>query len=202
MTATNFINITPLEDINLCDELVTLFHKYEPHHSQGHVLENGVKGGVENKKIKDSTDLSILWEDAEHISTIKKYQKELIKQVIKYGYKYEIIQNLKMDFTESFNIQFYKPKGGYKKWHFERNHNTQGRAFAFMTYLNNVPKGGTEFYYQGTTTQAKKGDTMIFPAEWTHTHKSQISKKHEKYIATGWLELKKDNETDGTENVF
>ena len=202
MTATNFINITPLEDINLCDELIALFHEYEPHHSQGQVLENGVKGGVENKEIKDSTDLCILWEESERIATIKKYQEELTKQVIKYGYEYELIQNLKMDFTESFNIQFYKPKGGYKSWHFERNHNTQERAFAFMTYLNDVPKGGTEFYYQGTTTQAKKGDTMIWPAEWTHTHKSQISKEHEKYIATGWLELKKDNETDGIANVF
>ena len=61
-----------------------------------------------------------------------------------------------------------------------------------MTYLNDVPDGGTEFYYQETTTKAKKGDTVIWPTEWTHTHKSQVSKKHEKYIATGWLELKKE----------
>jgi prolyl 4-hydroxylase len=197
MTATNFINVTPLENINLCDELIALFHEYEHHHSQGEVL-----GGVENKNFKDSTDLSILWEDSERIATIKKYQEDLTKQVIKYGYEYEAIQYLKMDFTKGFNIQFYKPKGGYKTWHFERNYDTPERAFAFMTYLNDVPNGGTEFYYQDTTTQAKKGDTVIWPAEWTHTHKSQISKTHEKYIATGWLELKKDNETDRTENVF
>ena len=196
MTATNFINITPLEDINLCDDLVALFHEYEHHHLKGTIISG------ENKDIKDSTDLSILWEDSERISTIKKYQEDLTKQVIKYGYEYGFIQYLKMDFTKGFNIQFYKPKGGYKAWHFERDHNTQERAFAFMTYLNDVPNGGTEFYYQGTTTQAKKGDTVIWPAEWTHAHKSQVSKEHEKYIATGWLELKKDNETDGTENVF
>tara|TARA_R110000744_G_scaffold372548_1_gene484219 strand:+ start:132 stop:740 length:609 start_codon:yes stop_codon:yes gene_type:complete len=202
MTVTNFINVIPLDDISLCDDLVALFHKNKSHHSQGQVLDNGVKETIENKEIKDSTDLSILWEESERITTIKKYQEELIEQVRKYGYEYEIIQNLKMDFTESFNIQFYKPKGGYRSWHFERNHNTQGRAFAFMTYLNDVPNGGTEFYYQGMTTQAKKGDTLIWPAEWTHTHKSQISKTHEKYIATGWLELKKDNETDRKTNVF
>ena len=202
MTVTNFINVIPLDDISLCDDLVALFHKNKSHHSQGQVLDNGVKETIENKEIKDSTDLSILWEESERITTIKKYQEELIEQVRKYGYEYEIIQNLKMDFTESFNIQFYKPKGGYRSWHFERNHNTQGRAFAFMTYLNDVPNGGTDFYYQNTTTQAKKGNTVIWPAEWTHTHKSQVSKEHEKYIATGWLELKKDNETGGTENVF
>ena len=192
MTATNFINVTSLEDINLCDDLISLFHEYEHQHAQGQML-----GDVKNKDFKDSTDLSILWEDAERIATIKKYQEDLTKQVIKYGYEYEAIQNLKMDFTKAFNIQFYKPKGGYKAWHFERDHNTQERAFAFMTYLNDVPNGGTEFYYQGTTTQAKKGDTVVWPAEWTHVHKSQISKEHEKYIATGWLELRKTNEQIG-----
>ena len=192
MTATNFINVTSLEDINLCDDLISLFHEYEHQHAQGQML-----GDVKNKDFKDSTDLSILWEDSERIATIKKYQEDLTKQVIKYGYEYEAIQNLKMDFTKAFNIQFYKPKGGYKAWHFERDHNTQERAFAFMTYLNDVPNGGTEFYYQGTTTQAKKGDTVVWPAEWTHVHKSQISKEHEKYIATGWLELRKTNEQIG-----
>ena len=192
MTATNFINITPLEDINLCDDLIDLFHEYEHHHAQGKIL-----GDVQNKDFKDSTDLSILWEDAERIATIKKYQEDLTKQVEKYGDKYEVIKTLKIHFTKAFNIQFYKPKGGYKAWHFERDHNTQERAFAFMTYLNDVPNGGTEFYYQGTTTQAKKGDTVVWPAEWTHVHKSQISKEHEKYIATGWLELRKTNEQIG-----
>ena len=192
MTATNFINVTSLEDINLCDDLISLFHEYEHQHAQGQML-----GDVKNKDFKDSTDLSILWEDSERIATIKKYQEDLTKQVEKYGDKYEIIKTLKIHFTKAFNIQFYKPKGGYTKWHFERDHNTQERAFAFMTYLNDVPNGGTEFYYQGTTTQAKKGDTVVWPAEWTHVHKSQISKEHEKYIATGWLELRKTNEQIG-----
>ena len=189
MTATNFINITPLEDINLCDDLIALFHEYEHHHAQGKIL-----GDVQNKDFKDSTDLSILWEDSERIATIKKYQEDLIKQVIKYGYEYEAIQYLKMDFTKGFNIQFYKPKGGYKTWHFERNYDTPERAFAFMTYLNDVPDGGTEFLYQDLTLKAKKGDTVIWPAEWTHTHKSQISTTHEKYIATGWFSLIPDKD--------
>ena len=35
-------------------------------------------------------------------------------------------------------------------------------------------------------TEAKKGLTLIFPTDWTHSHKSVISKTHEKYIVTGW----------------
>jgi hypothetical protein len=58
-----------------------------------------------------------------------------------------------------------------------------------MTYLNDVPNGGTEFLYQNIKLPAIKGLTTIWPAYWTHTHKGQISKEHEKYIATGWFQF-------------
>ena len=60
------------------------------------------------------------------------------------------------------------------------------RHLVFMTYLNNVENGGTDFLYQNYTTKAIKGNTVIWPAAWTHTHKGQISKTEDKYIITGW----------------
>ena len=33
-----------------------------------------------------------------------------------------------------------------------------------------------------------KGLTIIWPTDFTHTHSGQISKTHEKYIITGWVE--------------
>ena len=56
-----------------------------------------------------------------------------------------------------------------------------------MTYLNTVPDGGTEFVYQNKVIQAVKSKTLIWPADWTHTHRSQISSTTEKYIITGWI---------------
>ena len=56
-----------------------------------------------------------------------------------------------------------------------------------MPYLNDVPDGGTHFKYQELTAPAKKGLTLIWPTDFTHTHKGQITDKHEKYIITGWL---------------
>jgi hypothetical protein len=56
-----------------------------------------------------------------------------------------------------------------------------------MTYLNDVNDGGTEFLYQKITSPAKKGLTLIWPADWTHTHRGQISKTKEKSIITGWF---------------
>ena len=56
-----------------------------------------------------------------------------------------------------------------------------------MTYLNTVPDAGTQFKYQQLTTPAEKGLTLIWPPDFSHTHKGQISKKEEKFIITGWL---------------
>ena len=59
------------------------------------------------------------------------------------------------------------------------------RVLVYMTYLNDVDNGGTEWLFQNYKTEAKKGLSVIWPAEWTHTHKGVISQQ-EKYIATGW----------------
>ena len=56
-----------------------------------------------------------------------------------------------------------------------------------MFYLNDVEdEGETEFYYQKLKVKPKKGLTLIWPADWTHTHRGIPSKTQEKYIATGW----------------
>ena len=55
-----------------------------------------------------------------------------------------------------------------------------------MVYLNSVPDGGTMFMEQDSIIEAKEGRVVIWPAFWTHTHKSQISNTQKKYIATGW----------------
>ena len=46
----------------------------------------------------------------------------------------------------------------------------------------------THFKYQDITTPAIKGLTVIWPPDWTHTHKGQIS-DNKKIIATGWFTL-------------
>ena len=87
---------------------------------------------------------------------------------------------------ESCQIQHYKPGQGFKSWHCERM-SKENRCLVFMTFLNTVPSGGTQFKYQNLTVPAKKGLTLIWPTDFTHTHKGQITQKHEKYIITGWF---------------
>ena len=57
-----------------------------------------------------------------------------------------------------------------------------------MTYLNDVTdKGYTEFWHQDLRFEPKKGLTLIWPADWTYTHRGVPSTTQEKYIITGWL---------------
>ena len=56
-----------------------------------------------------------------------------------------------------------------------------------MTYLNDVSDGGeTEFMHQNIKVKPQKGLTLIWPADWTFTHRGVASPIETKTIVTGW----------------
>ena len=140
-----------------------------------------------NKEQKDSLDFLIHPNDKDE--RIQQYRAELHKCLLDYIKKYEYANHMfPYDICENINMQKYKPSGGYKIWHFENSHGAGVcyRNLVFMTYMNDVDDGGTEFFYQKLTVPCKKGLTIIWPAYFTHTHKGQISHTKEKRIITGW----------------
>lgn len=164
------------------------------------ICDNMVKYFWDNKKrhvdiatrYKKSTDLYLnLMGDAETIPCVKDYQNHLGACLADYTEKYGMILELcPIGVTEDFNLQYYKKGEGFKTEHCERPgmlNQTIKRVLVFMTYLNTVPSGGTKFKYYNHTESAVKGKTIIWPSDWTHTHASQVTKKHEKIIATGWI---------------
>jgi len=172
--------------INLCDDIIKYFKDNKKRHVPGRVLDGNKNDSEIDKRAKVSTDMFIPLISNEKI--FKKYNKFLIKCVEKYIRYYPDINFLdKFGLIEGYNIQYYKKNEGFKLWHSERGSQTSKRMLVFMTYLNDVPDGGTLFKYQKITTKAKKGVTLLWPSDFTHTHKSQISKKYSKYIVTGWL---------------
>ena len=163
--------------------------------------------GNYNPHIKDSVDVGIhpicihqpkiinqiYWP---YLETIQQYFLELEKAI--YVYLSDMGSNqFKGDnfntfarttgLTEPLQIQRYEPNAGFHAWHWERFGSTMNRELVFMTYLNDVPDGGTHFYHQKKLVKAEKGKTLIWPASFTHIHRGQISKKHVKYIITGWI---------------
>jgi len=58
-------------------------------------------------------------------------------------------------------------------------------------YLNDIEeRGGTLFKYQNVRCQPKAGKMVLWPAGWTHFHKSEVAPKETKYILTGWYRYK------------
>lgn len=177
-----------LGDLNLCDEIID-FHKNSKDVKRGEIfkMNDGGKSSLD-LTIKDSFDLSLLISP----ELTKKYVDELQQIINLYIEKYTYC-NMQAPFglSEKIVIQHYLPKGGYFDWHCERGSKEpviSARHLVFITYLNDVEDDGeTEFFYQNLKIKPKKGLTVIFPADWTFTHRGIPSKSQEKYIVTGWL---------------
>lgn len=170
-------------DKSICDDLINYFKQNNEYKQKG-MIENLNKTEI-NTSIKESTDVSFF--NHSNNITIKKFfniLNECYNDYIKY---YSLNERLWTSIIN--NIQHYKPKEGFKIWHYENSHlNTCKRKLVYMLYLNNVKNGGTEWKYQKFKTKAIKGNLIIWPASFTHTHRGIISDINEKYIATGWFE--------------
>lgn len=184
----NFILQEYLEDITVCDKLINL-HKISDNKHIGVIGANG-KDTVDLSK-KASTDLTIYPQDIALNAIIKNYFDQLQNVIEIYKKQYPMSDNYApWGLTEGFNIQHYKPNEGYFNWHTERASaipENCNRHLVFMTYLNDVnDQGETEFYHQKLKVKPKKGLTLIWPADWTYTHRGITSPTEEKYILTGW----------------
>ena len=184
----NFIEVY---DNSIPDYLVDNFINYFNSNSQlttrGEV--GGKSGNVIDIDIKDSFDLC-----AENIplELSREYEMHLQNSLNSYMKKYEYVEHsVAFRIREEYQMQYYKPGGGFKVWHSEITSNPRPefglRHIVFMTYLNTLDDGGTEFYYQNLKVNAIKGRTVIWPPTWTHTHRGVISNTQEKYILTGWF---------------
>jgi len=184
----SFINGCYMPD-HICDDLVKYFDENPDRHYKGGVY--GIGDNTQyNTDFKASTEIAFyVNQNEEDLKIMSEYIKSLNLCIREYEYKYERVRLLATyAIAEGIQIQKYEPSEGYKVWHCERYGLVQQtRCFAFMTYLNDVSDGGTEFMHQKLTSPAIKGLTLIWPSDWTHTHKGQISHTHKKYIATGWL---------------
>jgi hypothetical protein len=184
----SFIGAWYLPDLKVCDELIEYFRQ-SPEKLEGQI---GHDHKV-NKEIKDSLDLYVEPHELSH-PVLRKYLINLAALTEKYMEKYTAARDVqRWGITENINIQYYRPGGGYKRWHCERIGKAPpgvNRHLVFMTYLNDVfDEGGTEFFYQKVKTAPRKGLTLIWPADWTHLHRGIVSPTEEKYIITGWFDF-------------
>ena len=180
----NFIGGWYLDDPSICDELIR-YHRNSPDQRPG-VMGGGGAAKVD-ESAKDSTDVTLARSPlgTRYVRTLRRVAECYVE---KYPWSGKLVP---WDVLEPIGIQHYRPGGGYKIWHFERDNSNEQiarRHLAFMTYLNDVTDGGgTEFFHQRLAVDAEKGLTLIWPAEWNFTHRGIVSTTEDKYIVTGWF---------------
>ena len=169
-----FIGRYKLSD-NICGSLINYFKDNKDlHRKSQHKYKKSTEVDLDLK-----TDIS------------KNYFKELQECVNEYQENYDLKLG-KFAVTDRYGdkpiIQHYMPGEGFYEWHCERGgYPASHRVLVYMTYLNDVENGGTEFKFQKIKIDAKKGLTLIWPSDFTHTHRGIISNEEEKYIITGWF---------------
>ncbi|MGA9335175.1 MAG: 2OG-Fe(II) oxygenase [Rudaea sp.] len=96
----------------------------------------------------------------------------------------------------SINLQKYiSDVGGYPYWHCElypksgdASSETLHRTLLWTIYLNDgFDEGETEFLHQRRKIVPRTGALLIAPAAFTHTHRGNMPKNGNKYIATSWV---------------
>ena len=177
-------------DEAICSRLIDLFKK-SANKSPGKSFDGGRV--VVDTNVKDSTDVRFDPETFGHCPELANaYFEALASCACQYEQEYQYLQHTgPLRIVETPILQHYAPGQGYKRFHFERgSKETATRYVAFMTYLNTVTdQGGTEFYYQKLVHEAKVGKTLLWPVDWTHTHRGVVSPTQDKYIITGWFNL-------------
>jgi len=94
----------------------------------------------------------------------------------------------------SINIQrYYADQGGYPYWHSEISPKIESddnlhRVLLWTIYLNDdFDEGETEFLFQQRKVKPKTGSLLFAPAGFTHTHRGNMPRGGNKYIATSWV---------------
>ena len=170
-----------------CDYLIDAFESDRTAKSPGFHLKNGELSTDETYKKDIELDRS-LFSESTYISNV--ITPVLFEHIDKYVNKFPMCAKAgPFVLTDVYNFQKYVDEtDGFKDWHCEHgpDESTSIRVLVWMFYLNNA-KSGTDFTDYGRI-KAKKGRLVIWPAGFTHTHRSQLPNQGLKYIITGWTQ--------------
>ena len=188
----HFIGSWNILNDQLCRDIISFFKNNPNLHRRGSTIGNTI-----NEEIKKTTDITINPDSLKHKDhqIFVEYFKHLNKCFLDYKEQFSFLKTFANKTSIGpFNIQKYSAGDHFSRLHCERTSvSTLHRLFAWMTYLNDVDDedgGSTDFDYYNIKVKPECGKTLIWPAEWTHAHYGSILKKNEKYIITGWIDIK------------
>ena len=188
MLTPNFIAIYEnAANEDYCKSMIAEHQKLEDTSSIATIEDRGenANGGLQNRK-----DLAFYF-DRDAMPLAVRTNEILNECLAKYVDEHPAFGMIPA-YSVTVKVQKTGPKGGFHMWHGERgNSENRARVLTWMIYLNDTPEGEgtTEFIEQGLQVQPKQGTVVLFPADWTHTHRGNPVYTQDKYIATGWYYL-------------
>ena len=191
MNTSNFIEIYKnVFDDKFCKEAIEWFKVAE---NSGITLNRQSHEGA-SKMIKEdlATYLPYLPLKDTNQELINKFSSVFWGECYKqYAEKYSILSTFGHHNSYTIKIQKTEPGEGYHIWHAEStNRQDSNRLLTWTVYLNDEFEAGeTEFLYQHYRYKPQKGDVIIFPTAYTHTHRGNPPIGGNKYIITGWVEF-------------
>jgi hypothetical protein len=126
---------------------------------------------------------------AAHVTGECKYFFDTLKIAVQiYRAKYIVSLNPPLTCND-MKVQHIRKGGGFHIWHSEWNKEQMSRFLVYQLYLNTLPEGEgeTEFLNQGVRCKPEAGKLLIWPAQWTHTHRGNPNYSTDKYVLTGWI---------------
>ena len=168
----------------LCDNLIELITTVEKTNPSTIVNSEEHYGGSHYRK-----DFALFLQDISN-DLCTQVNQILNDSLIEYTNIFGVLKNTGLRSIQQ-KLQYTPIGGGYHIWHFENDAmSVASRILTWTIYLNDVEEGGeTEFLYQHKRVKAEKGNILIFPASFTHTHRGNPPISGDKYILTGWWNL-------------
>ena len=166
------------------DELIKYYHTYND--------LGAFQGKYLPKHLRDDEQLYLL--DPVRVFDVHTHYSQYFFQVLKeqiipaYMEKFSVLQE-KEYATRQLKMKRIEEGSGYHQWHYESMGSDLSRKVVVQLYLNTISDGGeTEFLYQKKRINARKNRLLMWPADWTYTHRGNTPLKGDKYILTTWLE--------------
>jgi len=174
-----------VKDLSIPDKYIEHFLNSRDEHVIGHVANND--GPYINLDMKRSTEISVKSEYESELSKMLCDELQIILE--EYIEIYPKIQDLSRFNMVPFNVQYYKPGEGFLAWHSERTSRSEpatSRVLVWLMYCHTIEEGGgTEFIHQDYICKSEKGKVVMWPADWTFTHRG-VPCDEDKMILTGW----------------
>ena len=183
-----------------CEDMVEMTDKYiaeaektydpdDPEHKNHH---KNIMFRNNNKRVDSSLVMghfNEMYPYEEHLKkvlelSLEEYYHEVANQYANHSGTWRLVEEIEC------KVQRTPPNGGFCQWHYEQgpDYFCSRRFGVWMLYLNDVNDGGkTDFPNQDLSVKPEAGKLVIWPAAFTHIHRSAPDLREWKYIVTGWF---------------